>query len=229
MNIHSLTNKSGEQAVLQFAKWPELGKVKTRMQPHLSAAQSLLLHRRLLSYCSQNLCRQGAWSYELHLACNHNDLEERFPKNIVSELGLAGEPSIWRQVEGNLGCKMRSAAEQALEHYRRIVIVGSDCPFVSADYIEQAFLELEHGADVVIGPASDGGYVLLAMNQTVLTHGLGLLFDDMPWSQETLCEYTLQRLQSTTLTSKLLTTLSDIDRPEDLDLLAGIPTQQVWY
>jgi hypothetical protein len=70
---------------------------------------------------------------------------------------------------------------------------------------------------VVIGPAEDGGYVLLGLRSVAAT-----LFSDMPWGTERVLDMTLQRLQQLDWCPALLPALWDVDRPEDLSRLAAL-------
>ena len=112
--------------------------------------------------------------------------------------------------QGNdLGQRMQDAFETVIRKTSPVLIIGSDCAALTAEDIERAFIELEEN-DVVIGPAEDGGYYLLGMNDLQL-----FLFQDMPWSQDNLIEETIFRIQDRGLRYSLLSTKSDIDYYED--------------
>ncbi len=94
-----------------------------------------------------------------------------------------------------------------------VILVGGDCPFIDEDYIESAILALKKH-DVVIGPANDGGYVLLGLSQDTPQ-----LFENIDWGTESVFEATLNIVEREKLSYKVLPALSDIDRPEDLKQL----------
>ncbi|WP_235296449.1 TIGR04282 family arsenosugar biosynthesis glycosyltransferase [Portibacter marinus] len=114
------------------------------------------------------------------------------------------------QVEGDLGQKMAHAFfNEFNEKVTSVVIIGSDCAELKEKDVKKAFQILEN-KDVVIGPAQDGGYYLLGMNEYYPE-----LFEDKPWSQEDLLKETLATLDERGLTYELLDEKSDIDYWED--------------
>jgi glycosyltransferase A (GT-A) superfamily protein (DUF2064 family) len=76
--------------------------------------------------------------------------------------------------------------------------------------IERAFADLTDN-DVVIGPAEDGGYYLLALRQ-IRTE----LFDSIPWSTETVCAETISRARDLGLVVGHIPVLADVDRGADV-------------
>lgn len=114
------------------------------------------------------------------------------------------------QASGDLGKRIKRAFEEVLEKESKAVIIGSDCPEISSKLIDEAFSKLDL-ADVVIGPAHDGGYYLLGIKTMYK-----FLFEDMPWSTEHLFSVTTERIKEQQLLFTLLPTLSDLDNSEDL-------------
>jgi hypothetical protein len=92
----------------------------------------------------------------------------------------------------------------------KVIVVGSDCPELSAAIVEDAFDALERH-DVVVGPAMDGGYYLLGMKTAHIS-----LFEKMKWSTSTVLEDTLARVSKLELNVKMLPQLSDLDTEQDL-------------
>lgn len=201
-------------AVLIFTKAPELGKVKTRMQPQKSAAFSLALHRQLLAHTIDAL-RAGS-GYELQLLIA-GDPQHGF----FLQPQFAGIPRTEQQGSG-LGERMHGAAVQALRQYRYVILVGSDCPQMNASYISSAIGALEDGNDVVFCPATDGGYVLLGLGRADWQ-----LFEGVDWGSAKVLEQSLQRVRQLSWSYAVLDALEDIDTPEDLPLLSrfGIEIQ----
>jgi rSAM/selenodomain-associated transferase 1 len=106
---------------------------------------------------------------------------------------------------------MRAAFQAAFDAgFRRVVIVGSDLPSLSAHLLRRAF-ELLDDHRCVIGPAADGGYWLLGMREMI-----GGVFDDVPWSTDGVLAATLARLDAAGITPALLETLADVDTAADL-------------
>ena len=115
------------------------------------------------------------------------------------------------QAEGDLGNRMASAFTHTLAEQGRAIIIGSDCPEITHDIIEEAFSRLDI-ADVVIGPTLDGGYYLLGMKAE---HRF--LFQEMTWSTETVYKTTIERLTQAGLLYSVMPTLSDLDNIDDLN------------
>ena len=66
------------------------------------------------------------------------------------------------QGEGDLGQRLdRAFRRAAAEGARAAVAIGADSPTLPASIIEAAFERLDGGADAVVAPARDGGYVLI--------------------------------------------------------------------
>ena len=93
---------------------------------------------------------------------------------------------------------------------RRVAAIGSDYVGLSADVVERALSELQD-ADVVVVPATDGGYALIALKR----HQPGL-FVDIDWSTPQVMAQTRERAVECGLTLGELPPLSDIDTIDDL-------------
>ncbi len=109
---------------------------------------------------------------------------------------------------------MHHAAASALGDSDAVVLVGADCPGLGLDYMRRALDCLEQGADAVVGPAEDGGYVLLGLKRAAPE-----LFHDMPWGSDQVLTKTRQRLRKLGWRWLELSVLWDLDRPEDLERL----------
>ena len=111
----------------------------------------------------------------------------------------------------DLGERMRAAfAEAFAAGFRRVVIIGSDLPELTAGLLRRAFDLLETHA-AVRGPARDGGYWLLGLREMI-----GAAFADVPWSTDRVLARTLEILRETGIEPALLETLGDVDRAADL-------------
>jgi len=106
---------------------------------------------------------------------------------------------------------MKTAFAEALSSSDKAIIIGSDCPQLSTEIIEEAFVQLDK-VDVVLGPTFDGGYYLLGM-KTLHTE----LFDDMEWSTSEVLSHTIKRVKAKAASYHLLATLSDVDYKVDWD------------
>jgi rSAM/selenodomain-associated transferase 1 len=193
--------------ILIFAKAPAPGLAKTRLIPVLGAEgaarlQGRLLQRVVSELTSQRLC-------PVFCLCAPNTDHPLF-NSITSHYPVELQP----QSEGDLGERMYQAACSALRYADQVILVGSDCPVLSADYVLRAMEKLQRGADAVVGPAEDGGYVLLGLKRIALE-----LFADVPWGSAQVLAMTRRRLQGLGWNWAELEMLWDVDRPEDLDRL----------
>ncbi|MCV6604897.1 MAG: TIGR04282 family arsenosugar biosynthesis glycosyltransferase, partial [Porticoccaceae bacterium] len=154
--------------IIQYAKSPRLGQVKTRLRPALGDAGCLQLHRQLLEYCFHNLSNARVAPYSLSVSGE--------PCGYFDRLVAHSDVDIQRQQGADLGQRLQHSATQALASADGVIFIGSDCPFIDADYLHRACAALQRGHDCVLGPASDGGYVLIGFRQ-VRTE----MFVDIPW------------------------------------------------
>lgn len=139
------------QALIVLARAPEPGQVKTRLIPTLGEDQACQVHRELLD---DTLARVSALQRPVHFYVAGD-------VNAVAGLARTHELEPRPQPDGDLGERMAAVlAEVHGQGFDHVVLVGSDCPVLDKPYLEQALLALEH-ADFVLGPAEDGGYVLL--------------------------------------------------------------------
>ena len=187
-----------------FTKSPLEGKVKTRMQPVYSTVQSLKLHQHLLHHTLSSLSELETVSLSLYCTpTTQHDLLLEYSKEFDLELFL--------QQGSNLGERMFKAISGQLKHFQRVIIIGTDCPAINPVYIQQANVALED-VDVVIGPASDGGYVLLGIRGQCPD-----IFSDIDWGSEKVLMQTRVKIADLGLKHIELDVMNDIDRPEDLD------------
>lgn len=198
---------SGEpiDAVLIFVRAPEAGRVKTRLAAGIGPEAALRVYRRLAEHALDEARALGPGvSVRVHFT----------PADAGEAVGawLGEGPVYLPQAEtADLGERMRAAfAEAFAAGFRRVVIIGSDLPELSAGLLRRAFGLLEtHPA--VLGPARDGGYWLLGLREMI-----GAVFADVPWSTDGVLARTLGVLRENGIEPALLETLGDVDLPEDL-------------
>lgn len=111
---------------------------------------------------------------------------------------------------GDLGERMLNAFSEALACYRHAILVGCDCPSLTVDDLRQGLDALENGYDVVIGPAEDGGYVLIGLNAA-----RPVLFTGMIWGNQTVMAETRRRAADAPLKVYELPKQWDVDTAED--------------
>lgn len=190
----------------QMARQPIAGRVKTRLLPYLSPQQAALLHAAMVEHVCTVLCDNAPGVSELWI--DGDPQAELFRRCI--NYGLT---EVLVQPDGDLGQRMAHVCRRALAGQAGIILVGSDAPAIDALYLAAARAALEQ-VDVVIGPALDGGYVLLGMRR--FSAGL---FEGIHWGEDTVLAETLGILEELGWTYRLLQALPDIDRPEDLRFL----------
>ncbi|MHC4779189.1 MAG: TIGR04283 family arsenosugar biosynthesis glycosyltransferase [Planctomycetota bacterium] len=191
-----------------FTRFPRPGETKTRLIPALGPEGAALVHKRL----SEDTVRRARGLAEGRRA----GLEIRYEGGDPLKLGawLGGDLWFRPQARGDLGDRMdRAFADAFAEGAEKVVIIGTDCPDLSEAMIEEALEALE-GADLVLGPARDGGYTLIALGRRRPD-----LFEGIPWGGSAVLEETLKAAERTGLQVRLLKELDDVDRPEDLHLL----------
>ena len=118
--------------------------------------------------------------------------------------------------QGNdLGQRMEHAFAQTIQQgAERILLIGSDCPDITADIIISGLKKL-NSHDLVLGPAADGGYYLIGLRAPGNKNSI--LLNSINWGTDQVLEQTLTQAKKGGLSYTLLPQLHDIDRPEDLD------------
>lgn len=201
--------------VMQFAKWPEAGRVKTRLMPELGAEGAMNAHVTLSLAVLENLVASG---YDVRFLWDRQVdrvPEAAFP--IIEQLEACGVGQSWQQGDV-LGERMTLALESGLQRVGKAMVVGSDCPSVDAEYVRLAVATLD-GVDVVLGPSDDGGYVLIGARK--LAPGM---LADVAWGTQNALEQTCDRLSKAGLTFALLPQKWDVDEPEDWRRFIGQPS-----
>ena len=189
--------------LLIFTKSPVLGEVKTRLQPDYSTEQSLIIHKRLTLNTLE--LSKDLIELDIELCCTPDrntlfflDCENNFPITLNNQQGA------------DLGERMAYSFSVALQTNDKVIVIGTDCPDIDKGYITQAFDALNEN-DAVIGPAADGGYVLLGLRKFSLD-----LFTDISWGSDKVFSQTQKVLNNLSWSYKELDIMYDLDRPEDL-------------
>ncbi|HEY3487664.1 MAG TPA: TIGR04282 family arsenosugar biosynthesis glycosyltransferase [Gammaproteobacteria bacterium] len=191
--------------ILVFCKAPQPGMVKTRLQPRLSAEQCAQLHARLAQHTLQTAVASRVAAVELWCA---GEIRHPFFQYCCERYGIE-----YRLQQGeDLGARMLDALATTLRSSAFAVIIGTDCPALEKSHLQTAALFLaDDSPRIMLGPASDGGYVLLGSNRVV-----SRIFTDIDWGGPEVLKQTRLRLQTTDFMCSELEALHDIDRPEDL-------------
>lgn len=192
-----------DSVLLIFCKAPLVGQVKTRLQPALSAEQAVSVHRQLSQMTLKRAFAQPLCPVILY--CAPDALHPFF-------LECASDYPVALQVQrgGDLGARMQHALSAALSQYRHALLMGCDCPSLTAAELQQALQALKDGYDAVIAPAEDGGYVLIGLNTAQPN-----LFTDMPWGTDLVMNATRQRVKQLGLNLFELGLQWDVDTVQD--------------
>jgi rSAM/selenodomain-associated transferase 1 len=184
-----------------FAKHWTPGRVKTRLASNVGERLAAEIHREfvqtlLMRFESVADCRV--------LAFDPPASEHEFQ----SSAGPAWE--VRAQGAGDLGVRMAEFFEAGLARAQRVVLIGSDSPDLPVSYVAEAF-EVLGSADVVLGPASDGGYYLVGAAGPVPP-----IFSDIPWSTAYVWPQTIAQLSQAGLRWHALSQWYDVDTEDDL-------------
>ena len=199
-------------ALVIFAKAPIPGQVKTRLCPPLTPDEAATLHG---SFVLDTLERTKTAVMKLklpidrYLACAPSSthvffkiMEERQSVKVIDQVG------------DDLGARMSQTFTTLFaKGYRQIVLMGTDVPTLPLDHVKQALTALEHH-DLVLGPASDGGYYLIGLKRMVPE-----LFTDIPWSTDQVLRCTQEKATTIGLRSTTIEQWRDVDTIADLHAL----------
>ena len=198
----SLPAKS-ETCLIVFARTPVRGGVKTRLRPFLSEDDCLRLHSLLVRLRDWELGQVHKTVFLTPLAA---DCAGPGPKLEVPE-GVAVET----QQGDDLGERLSHALNQKWnEGFRKLVFIGTDSPVLGIEDLQAAFQALEQN-DVVLGPATDGGYYLIGFSAL-----LPMLFSSISWGTSEVFRETVQRMEANSICWQCLRESFDLDTYEDL-------------
>jgi rSAM/selenodomain-associated transferase 1 len=193
-----------DRCLLFFIRYPEKGRVKTRLAASIGDERALKLYKRFLLNILSTL-NQGTFLFYLCF----------YPADALESLRKwLGEDYLYMPQQGvDLGERMKNGFIEAFAmNLKRVVLIGSDIPTLPLEFIEEAFTSLEE-KDVVIGPSLDGGYYLIGFKDKKFSPRV---FKGIPWSKERVFEETMGILEQEGLTVHTLKPLRDIDTIEDL-------------
>jgi rSAM/selenodomain-associated transferase 2/rSAM/selenodomain-associated transferase 1 len=202
-NIFSKRQPSLDRIII-FGRYPQPGKVKTRLIPALGPAGAAELQRRLTEKTLKTVS---------DVASNRGiDVEFRFDGGREGALRrwLGTGVTFSGQGSGDLGERMHNAFIDAFRQgCRRVVLIGTDIPELKTDHLREAFSALMD-KDLVLGPSTDGGYWLMGLRRPLD------LFRGIEWGTGKVLEQTLTLDNGDGLTVFQLEPLRDLDTVEDL-------------
>lgn len=202
-----MTVKAEDRCLIMFVKFPEQGRVKSRLAKDLGAEAAANLYRCFVDDLSERFSKEP---YKLCLAFHPTEKE-----NEMREM-LGDEFSCIPQTGDDLGERMKLAFLRCFsEGGRSVVLIGSDIPDLPARIVDEAFCALDE-KDSVIGPAADGGYYLLGFKQDTFNANV---FQGIPWGGETVFHDTMNLLRMAGAPVHVLPAWRDIDKYEDIAAL----------
>lgn len=193
------------RTLLIFIRNPILGQVKTRLARTVGDAEALRIYNALLEKTRMATIDAAVerWLMYSDFVDPHDDWPATDFRKMLQQPGDLGE-----RMEQAFRAAFAAGAQQ-------VVIIGSDCPDLTAVTIEAAFTALDT-AEFVLGPVPDGGYYLLGMRTLEPT-----LFRDIAWSTDTVRSATLERIAAAGKNCALLPMLTDVDTEEDWLTVSG--------
>jgi len=186
-----------KEVVLVFQKNEVFGRVKTRLASGMGDLRALEIYRYLVqsTYSVLEDVSAPVWTY-------YSDF---IPETINPPIAIS-----FVQEGHDLGERMANAFARSFESgMEKVVLIGTDCPTLQSQHLNQAFEALTH-SDLVLGPATDGGYYLIGMKRKA-----DYLFEGISWSTAEVLSQTLAVASANGLDFTLLDELSDIDTQED--------------
>lgn len=186
--------------LIVYAKRPMAGYAKTRLAQELGTESAAGFYARLLfRYLGALVTANWRRPVEIQIAAAAASDADFFQ-------GGFPELSVVAQAKGDLGARMAYSFEAAFaEEAEQVVLTGSDIPDLGPALIEKAFAELDK-AELVLGPAEDGGYYLIGMRAPGLP-----VFEGIKWSTDQVLAQTVALARATADRVAYLCTLYDVD------------------
>src|SRR5579859_925979 len=199
-------------ALVIMTRYPEKGKIKTRLASSIGAEET---HQLYQAFLTDLAARFNHGDHALYWA--YTPAESDFKAALASFLPSAeeGVGHCLPQQGGELGERLHNVFLALAKQYQQIIVIASDSPHISLGVIAESQQALQ-SADVVLGPADDGGYYLIAMREP---HDV---FSGIPMSTSMVLYQTIESCRRQSLVVQLLEPLFDIDELSDLQRLADL-------
>jgi rSAM/selenodomain-associated transferase 2/rSAM/selenodomain-associated transferase 1 len=213
MTVFRTANLREHERLIIFTRLPVPHQSKTHLIPALGADGAAALQQKMTEYTlfvAKEVTRKRPVTVEVRYTGN------RRKRPLASLTILAPSFHFVPQGWGDLGRRMRRTLSDSFRSgTQSAVIIGADIPDISPAIIERAFDGLKK-SDLVIGPATDGGYYLIGTTRDTPRKSIDALFSTMPWGGDDVFKKTMTTIENEGLRVTVLKKLSDIDRPEDL-------------
>jgi uncharacterized protein len=178
-----------------MVKEPRLGRVKTRLAREIGAVEATRFYRTVTTTIIRRLAPDPRWRTVLAVA----------PDAAVASTAWSVNVQRLAQRNGDIGKRMTRALTTPCGPWSKTVLIGSDIPGVMAEHVALAFRLLRR-ADVVFGPADDGGYWMVGVRQPLYARSL---FKTVRWSSPYALSDTIANLDGRK--AMLAARLSDVD------------------
>ncbi|MEE9343074.1 MAG: TIGR04282 family arsenosugar biosynthesis glycosyltransferase [Gammaproteobacteria bacterium] len=209
-----------DSEIMIFTKAPEIGESKTRIAQTTGLELAASFSGRLIEHAVKTVVDASLAPVSIWVA---DKPDHPFIQSLISNYPL----SVFPQTDGTLGDRMSNALDTRLASKHSVVLIGSDCPFINRPYLLSTLTQLKHDRDIVIGPAEDGGYVLIGLRKNDKR-----LFENIAWSQDSVMQQTRKQVDQCGYRLFELDMLSDIDYFEDIQrwqpLITSVPALQEW-
>lgn len=194
-------------AVGVYLKYPQPGMVKTRLAATIGPERAARAYARMIEHVLGNvLSVLPDDAFEIVLCC-----DPFRPLDEYRKLFASYPYSFAPQSGKDLGERLAGTFESLLRRHGAAVAIGTDCIALQPAHLAEVPARLATGADLVVGPAVDGGYYLIAAKRFHPE-----LFEGIPWSSDKVLAETYARARALGLKVSELETLPDIDTAEDL-------------
>lgn len=205
-----------------LARYPRAGEVKTRVASEIGDEAALELHDRLTRAALERLMPLQACGDALVEVRTDAAFVPAASEWLAPATPRRARPRFRYQGDGDLGAKLVFAFSEAFTRQApAALVVGADCPSLETSDLREALELLSAGADVVLGPACDGGYWLVALTRESATRAAPL-FADIDWGTGEVLAQTLAAASDAGLRVELLRELPDCDVPADVPAATAI-------
>lgn len=195
-----------DSCLILFVKYPERGKVKSRLAGHWTNDFAAGLYENFVCDIISTLEKA---SFNFRIYFYPPEKEEEIKKLWGAKYQYAAQSG------ADLGPRMKNAfLQEFAAGFDKVVLIGSDCPDLPADIVEESFRALENKTGSVIGPSVDGGYYLIGFRKDDFCPEI---FSGVEWGNASVLEKTMTILHSKKHQPAILPLWRDIDRREDLD------------
>lgn len=197
-----------DNAILVFLKYPEPGRVKTRLAQDLDQDLVLALYKAFVRDTLDTASKIITPTLFFTPADKQSQIKN----------WLGSSHNYIAQKGNDLGQRMANAFHRIFDSGAgQALLIGTDIPQLSEDVLQEAFVRLKNN-DIVLGPAVDGGYYLIGCTKE---NFMPAVFNGIDWSTDRVLEQTLAAVKRCHLSAGLLETLDDVDTALDLEALAN--------